>query len=150
MSMPASKDSARILQRFDSIHWHDSRLLGVHMEASAPGLPYEVNLSLQIVAQPNAGQTSHVPATLSFLNCRFVKIDNYLLGMSLCGGDIACALALCKPDSPYLREIEASWTDVPVAPEEQLDRLIHFRFEMIVPGGELDFAAEDFDLTVGP
>jgi hypothetical protein len=81
---------------------------------------------------------------LRFTGCRFVRTQLDLLGIDICGGDIATAYG--QASSSLLDEL-AVWHPGflgLVSKDESVVDCIHFRIEMIVPGGSLDIIARNF------
>ena len=126
-----TKDST--IQRFNAIPWHDSKLLGLsfYRENSLE----VVKISLHVLEEQGALK----PAELIFRESTYVKLEIDLEGKSQCSDDISWAN--CSAESDWLRTLSAENR------YDSFDGFLHFKIELIPPGGEINILAKDFTLT---
>ena len=74
-----------ILQRFNSLFWHDSKLVGVSL--FKVNEEDRVKLSLELLGEDG----TLTPAEIIFKECVYFQIDFYLAAKSMCADDISNA-----------------------------------------------------------
>jgi len=124
------------MRRFNESDLHDSRMCGVEFRQTEEGVV--VSLLLDRIQH---GGTGYSEATLVFVACRFVGLELDCLGMRFTGGDIAASY--CRDRSALLDSLAqpgAAFRGMPIDPGE-MDGLLHFRVELIAPGGAIDIVA---------
>lgn len=131
--------------RFNELPWHDSKLVGLKIFYEEE---YGLQLDVQLRTGSKDGADQWRKSRLVFEGCRFVRADLDLLGMELCGGDIATAS--CERDSPLKKQV----ADLSLAqfdlPDDRnpFEETYHFQILMIHPGGEMNFFAKAFALEL--
>ena len=128
-----TKDST--IQLFNAIPWHDSKLLGLsfYRENSLE----VVKISLQLLEEQGALK----PVELIFLESTYIKLEVDLEGKSQCSDDISWAN--CSAESDWLQTLSAENR------YDSFEGFLHFKIELIPPGGEINILAKDFTLTGG-
>ena len=137
----------QICTEFSKIYWHDSKLLDLHLTKHKETRRYDLRLDLDLIVGFAEGKVERRLQSAVFRDCRILKTDLDLLGVLLCGGDIAAAG--CYPDAVELekrnrdkvREFDLPQTNNP------LDECVGFFFEMIHPGGQMIIFAREFELS---
>jgi len=136
-----------ICDRFNSLHWHDSKLLGVAVRETGGG-EYDVRLQLDLFTDTPEGLRL-TSTELRFSEARVLQLDLDILGITYCGGDIGTAS--CEADSEVKTRLEGQLRenfDLP-QPDPPLSQLCEFHIRMIHPGGMLRIFAKDFALLTG-
>ena len=136
--------NSNVCRRFNELPWHDSKLLGfkIDFEGDTPD-----NLQLEVkLNAPDRAKRQWRNSKLIFKECRFIKLDLDLLGIQLCGGDIASAT--CETNSALKKKIEDFLEVEFDLPEERnpFETTFHYQVLMIHPGGELNLFAKEFEL----
>jgi hypothetical protein len=137
-----------VCARFNSIAWHDSKLISLRVYASDDHLTHNVDFGLKLLTNAKPGEYEWSDATLTAKDCRIIKLDLDLLGKQLCGGDIASAS--CDTETEFKKKIETEELaafDLPQG-ERPLAEYLHFRILLIHPGGEVNLLAKDFELSL--
>jgi hypothetical protein len=122
------------IQRFNSIHWHDSKLLSVSFYRSAS--EELVKISLQLLGE--GGLLTE--ADLIFKGSTYVKLEVDLEGKRVCADDISDAE--CYASSEWTRALSER------NPHDSFEGYLHFSISLIPPGGAINVLAKDF--VVGP
>jgi hypothetical protein len=141
-----TESSEDICGRFNSMHWHDSKLTGFHLKLRDDDQIFEVGLDLRLLTDIRPGNYQWENQRLEIKECRLIKLDLDLLGMQLCGGDIASAT--CEKDSAMKRKVERDELPNFSLPqgEDPLAGILHFRILLIHPGGEINLFAKGFNV----
>lgn len=136
-----------ICTRFNTVRWHDSKLIGLRISPTEDGLSHNVCFDIRLLtnSQPSAYEGND--EKLIMKDCRIIKLDLDLLGKQLCGGDIASAF--CEKESPLKQSIEDEQLTHFDLPQEEslLAEYLHFRILLIHPGGEINVFARNFELV---
>lgn len=135
-----------VCTRFNSIGWHDSRVVGLHL---IPRIEYEVHdfyVDVRLLKGDPSANDGYLAAKLLFRDCRIVQLDLDLLGMQLCGGDISTAF--CESDAASREQAERGRLQKFDLPQEEdaLNAFFYFKILLIPPGGEINIYARDFEL----
>ncbi len=120
------------IQRFNSVRWHDSKLLGLCFYRE--GSEELVKISLQLLGEESA----LTPVDLIFKESTYVKLEVDLEGKSQCSDDISDAE--CSAESEFLRTLSER------NPYDSFKGYLHFRISLIPPGGAINILAKDFSL----
>jgi hypothetical protein len=138
---------SQICARFDTIHWHDSRLVGVHLVSGKDSGDYEIRFEVRFLANAEPGQYQYKNGEVLFLGPRIIQADLDLLGMQYCGGDIA--YASCEKESALKEKLESEKLQhfSLLQESEPLADLLHFHIVLIDPGGEISIFARDFEIV---
>ncbi|MGB6131550.1 MAG: hypothetical protein WBG54_07205 [Acidobacteriaceae bacterium] len=130
-----------IVQRFNEIPWHDSKLLSVYCY-KADGED-RVKLSLELLGD---GGTL-TSAELVFKECGFFVADVFLAAKSMCADDISGAE--CYESSDWKKTVSEPQPFDVIQGNRGLDHHLHFRISVIPPGGTINLLAKDFELLDG-
>lgn len=145
--MSAKERFDQICAEFSKIYWHDSKLLDLHLTQNEEARQYDLRLDLDLIVGFSEGKLERKLQSAFFRDCRILKTDLDLLGVLLCGGDIAAAG--CYPDAIELEEGERDKVrqfDLPQT-RNPLDECVGFFFEMVPPGGQMIIFARGFELS---
>lgn len=127
-----------IVQRFNSISWHDSKLVGLSFY-KVEGEEH-VKLSLELLSKDG----SLTPAYIVFKECAYFQADVYLEAKSMCADDISGAG--CYEASNWKSAVsEPSPSDV-ILGGRGFEEHLHFSVSMCPPGGAINVLAKDFSL----
>jgi len=142
-----TKKSEKVCELFSQIHWHDSKLLDLHLVKNPEKRQYDLRLDLNLIVGYSEGKIERRTQSALFSDCRIIQADLDLLGVLLCGGDIGAAG--CHPDSVELEKRERDKVRQFDLPQNHnpLEEYIGFVFEMILPGGQIIIFAKDFELV---
>ncbi len=142
-----TEQSEKICELFSQIHWHDSKLLDLHLIRNPENRQYDLRLDLNLIVGYSEGKIERRKESALFSDCRILQTDLDLLGVLLCGGDIGAAG--CHPDSVELEKRKRDKVRQFDLPQNQnpLEECIGFFFEMIPPGGQIIIFAKDFELV---
>lgn len=140
-----SNPSDSVIERFSSIVWHDSKLLGVNIYRE--GSEEVVKIFLNLLGEKG----TLTPAQLLFRSSAYVELGMDLHGKQACSDDIADAECLVGSDwqrallerNPF--EHGALSVKDPFA---YLEGYLHFRIRLISPGGTINILARDFRLEM--
>ena len=143
-----SDSKAGICARFSQNTWHDSKIIQLHVVKDLENDRYDLLLDLNMIVGYSEGKHERARKTGRFTNCRVIKADLDLLGMLLCGGDLACAL--CYPDAiEFERKSRDMARDFDLPDERnKLEGCLGFHFDLIHPGGDLIVIARDFSIDL--
>ena len=130
-----------IVERFEQIRWHDSKLLGLSLYRA--GGEEQIKLLLELAGED--GRT--FPADITFLCCSYLAASVYLDAKRLCADDIADAE--CKSSSDWKNSVSKPGPHDPILGGRHLEGHLHFRISMCPPSGDIDILAKDFALTSG-
>lgn len=118
------------IQRFNSIRWHDSKLLALCFYRA--GSEELVKISLRLLEEGGALR----PIDLVFKDSTYLKLEVDLEGKSQCSDDISDAE--CLFESEWLRTLSEQH------PYDSFGGYLHFRISLIPPGGSINILAKDF------
>ena len=130
-----------ISERFNSINWHDSKLIEMHINYIADHHCNDIHLKIRLLINPNPGNYEWVNGTVILRNCTIVRMNLDLTAKLICSDDIS--MAFCERETLLKKQIEMDELrneDTPLAD------YFHFHFSLVPPGGEIDVFAKDFDL----
>jgi hypothetical protein len=119
-----------IIQRFNGVRWHDSKLLGLSFYRA--GSEEQVKLSLQLWD----GDGTLAPADLVLHSSTYVQLDVDLGGKRVCADDISGAE--CHASSEWIRMLSEG------NPHDSFAGYLHFEIGLIPPGGTINVLAKDF------
>lgn len=135
-----------VCAKFSGIHWHDSKLINLHLVRLPGERKYDLQLDLDLITHFERGKVDTKRKTVIFRECRILQMDLDLLGVLICGGDISTATC-------YMNAVEMERKNRNKAHEfdfpqsyNPLDKCLVFLIEMINPAGELLVFARDFEL----
>ncbi|MGH7259450.1 MAG: hypothetical protein ACREI9_02060 [Nitrospiraceae bacterium] len=140
-----------VCQKFNSIHWHDSKLLNLEIGKNSSGVTEEVRFDVQLLINPVPGNYKWEPRVIIFRECRLVQACLDLQVMRMCSHDISSAE--CVEDSPLKKEFERQIENEPlkVKPEKNpLANSLQFTISLIPPSGRITIFAKDFDVVPPP
>jgi hypothetical protein len=127
-----------IAERFETIAWHDSKLVGVSV------FKFEgedrVKLALKLLGRDG----SLTPAELIFKDCAYCQTDFYLKAKSMCADDISNAK--CYQFSDWKSAVSEPSPADPIQGGRGFEHHLHFRVGMCPPGGTINVLAKDFSL----
>ena len=89
--------SSELCRRFSEVRWHDSKLLELYLLKDGKRKKYDLRLSLELIVGVKEGEVVRSKKSAFFRECRLLQRDLDLLGVLICGGDIASAI--CYPDA---------------------------------------------------
>ncbi|MGC2420999.1 MAG: hypothetical protein WA405_05045 [Candidatus Acidiferrales bacterium] len=125
-----------VVQRFNAIRWHDSKLLGLSFYSTDS--EEQVKISLQLLGREGV----LTPTEMVFKESAYIEMDVYLWAKSMCADDISDAE--CYASSDWKKAVsEPSPYDV-IRGGRQFERYLHFRISMCPPGGTINILAKDF------
>jgi hypothetical protein len=119
-----------IIRRFNSIKWHDSKLLGVSFYRA--GSEELVKISLELI---EAGRVPE-PCQMIFVASTYIQLDVDLDAKRVCADDISSAE--CHASSEWVRKLTEG------NPHDTFEGYLHFEIGMIPPGGTINILAKDF------
>jgi hypothetical protein len=131
---------AAVKNRFNSLKWHDSKLVGLSL--------YKVDgedrakISLELIE--NLGV--YTKAEMIFKNCAYFEADVYLQAKSMCADDIQGAD--CYLSSDWKAAVSVPGACDPILGDRKLEKFLHFCIGLIPPGGKINILAEDFELRI--
>jgi len=119
-----------VCHRFDDMLWHDSKLLELKI--------YRTNSKEQVRVRVGLRQLSAGPRLVDivFLDSTYFESKIDLEGKRVCSDDIAAAGSYGA--SSWLQELARS------SPYDSFAGYIHFRIDLIPPGGSINILAKDF------
>jgi hypothetical protein len=137
----------RICDAFSRLHWHDSRLLDLHLLKITEARLYELQLDIDFIEKKVGSTYERNRRIITFKECRIIQLDLDLLGLLFCGGDISNAW--CHKDAASFEKDKRNKVVQFDFPQEHnpLDQCVGFQIEMIHPGGEINVIAKRFELT---
>ena len=131
-----------ICSKFNSVRWHDSKLVCIQISHTKEDLPDDVYFEIELLTNPHPTSHQRTKARLIMKDCTIIKLDLDLAGKFVCAHDIS--EAFCTQDSPLKHQ-----TDRELKYEEKpLAEYLHFTISLIPPGGEINLFAKDFELLV--
>lgn len=119
-----------IIQRFNAIRWHDSKLLGLSFYRASS--EEQVRISLQLLGEGGI----LTPTEIIFKESTYVNLEVDLEGKRVCADDIS--EAECHAASEWIRALSAR------NPHDSFDGYLHFEIALIPPGGKINILAKDF------
>jgi hypothetical protein len=138
--------SSEVCTRFSEVRWHDSKLLDLCLLKDGTTKKYDLRLSLDLIVGSREGVIERSKKSALFRECRILQTDLDLLGVLICGGDIASAT--CYPDAVELEKGRDKARQFDFAQDHNpLEKCWGFLIEMINPGGEIIVFARDFELV---
>jgi hypothetical protein len=126
------------VQKFNSIRWHDSKLVGFCLY-KAEGED-RVRLSLELLAADG----SLTPTEIVFTDCAYFAVDVYSEAKSMCADDISNAK--CYESSDWKSMVSKPSPYDPIQGGRGLEEHLHFSVSMCPPGGTINVLAKDFSL----
>jgi hypothetical protein len=136
--------SREVCIRFSEIRWHDSKLLGLCLLKDGTE-KYDLRLDLDLIVDSREGVIERSKKSALFRECRILQTDLDLLGILICGGDIASAI--CYPDAVEMEKGRDKAVQFGFPQDHNpLEKCVGFLIEMINPGGEIIVLARDFEL----
>jgi len=131
-----------ICSRFNSVHWHDSKLVGVQISHTKEDLPDDVYFEIELLTNPQTTNHRRTKTRLIMKDCTIIKLDLDLAGKFVCAHDISTGF--CTQESLLKRQIERELK----YEQKPLAEYLHFTISLIPPGGEINLFARDFELLV--
>ena len=119
-----------IIQRFNSIGWHDSKLLGLSFYRA--NSEEQVRISLQLLGEGGVLR----PSEIIFKESTYVKLEVDLEGKRVCADDISDAE--CRASSEWIKTLSDQ------NPHDSFEGYLHFAIDLIPPGGKINILAKDF------
>jgi len=126
------------IERFDSLLWHDSKLVGVSFYKSDG----EDRMKLSLILIGEGGMLS--PVEVVFKECAYFSADVFLAAKSMCSDDISGAK--CYESSDWKRAVSEPQPFDVIQGNRGLDQHLHFSISLIPPGGTINLLAKDFEL----
>jgi hypothetical protein len=127
-----------IIERFDAIRWHDSKLLGLCFYRTEQ--EEQVKVSLVLLGEG----TAMTPAEGTFIDCVYVEAEVYLEAKRMCSDDISSAE--CYISSDWKKAVsEPGLYDV-IRGDRRFEPYLRFRITMCPPGGTINILAKGFAL----
>lgn len=137
-----------ICARFNEVRWHDSKLISFQLLPKNDNQTHDIGLDLKLLTNAQHGNCDWEDGRLEIEECRVIQLNLDMLGIQLCGGDIANAF--CEKASAMkegLEDTQIQHFDLPQGDDPFAD-IIHFRILLIHPGGEINIFAKNFKLIV--
>lgn len=134
-----------ICERFNSLHWHDSKLTNVQMLRNENSHTDDLHLSIKLLVNAEPGNYVWNKVKIVIKECTILKLDLDLDGKRVCSDQIA--RAFCSTASSLKSQIEQEQLKAEVNP---LLEYLHFSILLIPPGGEINIFAKDFELIKEP
>lgn len=126
-------DLSYVQDQFNSIRWHDTKLLGFRVERVSDH--DEVELTIRQMAGRPAASTFK----LRFEECTFLTVEIDIEGKRLCADDISGAQ--CHRSSNWIHTLSE------IHPHDNFQGWLHFEIGLIPPGGTLNFLAKGFSVS---
>jgi hypothetical protein len=130
MSIQATNST---IQRFNAIQWHDSKLLGLAFYRA--GSEEQLKISLQLLGPGG----NLIPTDLMLIESTYIALEVDLEGKRVCSDDIAGAV--CYASSEWIRALSER------NPHDSFEGYLHFKINLIPPGGNINILAKDFILS---
>lgn len=127
-----------IIERFNAIRWHDSKLLGLCFYRAVE--EEQVKISLALLGKG----TALTPAEVTFMECVYVEAEVYLEAKRMCSDDISSAE--CYASSDWKKAISEPGPYDVIRGDRHFEPYLHFRITMCPPGGTINILAKDFAL----
>src|SRR5258708_9235895 len=137
----------KICFRFSQVPWHDSKLTDLYLLRDDETKKCDLRLGLDLNVAFSKERIERSKSLAVFKECRILQVDLDLLGVLICGGDIASGV--CYEDAVDFerrRRNKAQQFDFPQR-YNPLEKCLAFLIEMINPGGEIVVLAKDFELV---
>lgn len=128
------------VQRFNSVQWHDSKLVGLCFYKAEE--EDRVKLSLELLGRDG----SLTPAEIIFKESAYMEADVYLHAKSMCSDDISDAE--CYESSNWKSSVSQPGPYDVIQGGRGLEQFLHFSIRMCVPGGTINILAKDFSLEM--
>lgn len=128
-----------VIERFNSLRWHDSKLVGACFYKSDG--EDRVKLSLEILG--DGGKLTS--AEMIFKECAYFASDVFLAAKSMCADDISGAE--CYETSAWKNAVSEPQPFDVIQGNRELEQHLHFSISLIPPGGTIDLLARDFELV---
>lgn len=126
------------VQKFNSIRWHDSKLVGFCLY-KAEGED-RIRLSLELLAADG----SLNPTEIVFTDCAYFAADVYSEAKSMCADDISNAK--CYESSEWKSMVSKPSSYDPIQGGRGFEERLHFSVSLCPPGGTINILARDFSL----
>jgi hypothetical protein len=126
------------IERFNSLRWHDSKLVGVCFYKSDG--EDRVKLSLELLGEGGTLTSAEVV----FKECAYFVADVFLAAKSMCADDISGAE--CYETSEWKKAVSKPQAFDVIQGNRGLEQHLHFSISLIPPGGTIDLLARDFEL----
>jgi hypothetical protein len=126
------------VQRFNSISWHDSKLVGLSFYKTEG--EERVKLSLELLGKDG----SLTPAEIIFKECAYFQADVYLEAKAMCADDISGAG--CYESSDWKSAVSKPSPSDVILGGRGFEEHLHFSVSMCPPGGTINILAKDFVL----
>lgn len=133
-----SVKSMTTIERFNSLRWHDSKLVALCFYKSDG--EDRVKLSLELIGE--GGTLSQ--AEMVFKGCAYFAADVFLEAKSMCADDISGAK--CYESSDWKKAVSEPQPIDVIQGNRGLDQHLHFSISLIPPGGTINLLAMDFEL----
>lgn len=124
-------------QRFNSIRWHDSKLLDLSFHRSGGE---EVKMSLELLGEGGA----HTAAEIIFKESAYIEADVYLDAKAMCADDISDAE--CHVSSEWKDTVSQPGPYDPILGNRHFEQHLHFAITLCPPGGRINILAKDFSV----
>lgn len=127
------------IERFNSLRWHDSKLVGFSI-FKCDGED-RAKLSLELLSEDR----SLTPTEVIFKGCAYCQTDFYLAAKSMCADDISNAK--CYESSDWKSIVSEPGPYDPIQGGRGFDGYLHFNVSMCPPGGTISILAKGFELV---
>jgi len=139
---PVPDPTNSTVQRFNSIAWHDSKLVGLRFYRA--GSEEQVSVSLELLGEGDA----LTPAEIIFNESAYIEANVYLEAKRMCSDDISdgeCYVSSAWKDTV----LEPSPYDVIQGGRADFEQYLHFQITLCPPGGTVNILAREFSLQMG-
>lgn len=133
-----SVQSMTTIERFNSLRWHDSKLVALCFYKFDG--EDRVKLSLELIGENGA----LIQAEMVFKECAYLATNVFLEAKSMCADDISGAK--CYESSDWKRAVSEPQPIDVIRGNRGLDQHLHFSISLIPPGGTINLLAKDFEL----
>ncbi len=130
-----------IIQRFNAIRWHDSKLLGLCLRRVETEDRVTISLKLQ------GGSNVLEPAEMTFTECVYLEAGLYLDAKAMCSDDISDAE--CSASTDWKDAVSHPGPMDPIQGGREFERFLDFRITMCPPGGRIHILASGFFMEPG-
>ena len=141
--MEANKEKHSVSERFNKIHWHDCKLIEVHIAYIADSHHNDIYLKIRLLTNPEPGNYVWANASLIIKDCTIIRMNLDLTAKLTCSDDISAAF--CERETVLKKQIER---DALKYEDNPFTNYLHFHIGLIPPAGEIDMFARDFDLII--
>jgi hypothetical protein len=128
----STHENDSIISSFNAVRWHDSKLLSLAFHR----IEKQDEVSVSIQMQNGVGQLT--PSTLLFEGSTYIRLEVDLEGKRVCADSIFSAT--CQAESDFLTNLKKA------NPYDSFQGYLHFRIELVPPGGWIDLLATGFQL----